>query len=110
MFQSNIFNKLNGQMIFNNKKTQVFQKFFVVHIILFERIYSLKKFGNCIYIYYNLLFINYLSVKLSCCCFSSNFFTINQWFASTCFQYNYLIILKYETRPFLSLALCSNYA
>jgi hypothetical protein len=36
----------------------------MVYIILFERIYGLKKFGNCIHIYYNLLFVNYLSIKL----------------------------------------------
>jgi hypothetical protein len=90
-------------MIFNNEKTQVFQKFFMVHIILFERIYSLKKFENCIYIYvyYNLLFVNYLSVKLSCCSFSSNFFTINQWFASTCF-FNTIISLFWNMKLDLS--------
>jgi len=51
-------------MIFNNKKTQVFQKSLMVHIILFERIYGIKIFRNYIHIYYNLLFVNYLSVKL----------------------------------------------
>jgi hypothetical protein len=35
----------------------------MVHIILFEKIYGFKKFGNCIHIYYKLLFVNYLSVK-----------------------------------------------
>jgi hypothetical protein len=35
-----------------------------MHIILFERIYGFKKFGNYIHIYYNLLFVNYLSIKI----------------------------------------------
>jgi len=54
--------------------TQVFQKLFLVHIILFERIYGLKKIGNYIHIHYNLLYFNYLSVKLFMLFFLKSFY------------------------------------
>jgi len=45
-FQLNIFNKLNVQMVFDNKETQILQKIFLMHIILFERIHAPPKNGD----------------------------------------------------------------
>jgi hypothetical protein len=43
MLQLDIFNKLNGEMVFNNKKIQILQKLILVHIILFIMIYGPSK-------------------------------------------------------------------
>ncbi len=36
----------NKQVIFHNQKTKIFQKFFLLHIHFFERIFCSKKIGE----------------------------------------------------------------
>jgi hypothetical protein len=43
MLQLNTFNKLNGEMVFDNKKIQILQKLILVHIIIFIMIYGPPK-------------------------------------------------------------------
>ncbi len=85
MLQLDTLNKLNGKMFLDNKKTQVLHKCFLVHMILFIKIYGHKKLEITFSFITSFFFANYFSIGLSIFISSSNFFAFNPWFAFKCF-------------------------
>ncbi len=89
----------------------VSQKQFLMHIILFKKIYGPKNLEIAFGLTIGLFFVGYLAIGLFMLLFifSSNVFAINLWFKSMCF-FNVIrpLFLKYETRTFLNLVICYN--